>query len=55
MGGLHEGHLELVRTAKSLGRPVVVSVFVNPDQFNNQEDFAGYPRRFEVDLSLIHI
>ena len=52
MGGLHEGHLELVRTAKSLGRPVVVSVFVNPDQFNNQEDFAGYPRRFEVDAGL---
>ena len=52
MGGLHEGHLELVRTAKSLGRPVVVSVFVNPDQFNDQDDFEGYPRRFEVDAGL---
>ena len=52
MGGLHEGHLELVRTAKSLGQPVVVSVFVNPDQFNDQADFAGYPRRFEVDAAL---
>ena len=52
MGGLHEGHLELVRAAKSLGGPVVVSVFVNPDQFNDQDDFAGYPRRFEVDAGL---
>ena len=52
MGGLHEGHLELVRAAKSLGRPVVVSVFVNPDQFNDQDDFEGYPRRFDVDAGL---
>ena len=52
MGGLHEGHLELVRAAKGLGDPVVVSVFVNPDQFNDQADFEGYPRRFEVDAAL---
>ena len=52
MGGLHEGHLELVRTAKRLGGPVVVSVFVNSDQFDDQNDFAGYPRRFEADAGL---
>ena len=44
MGGLHEGHLELVRAAKSLGGPVVVSVFVNPDQFNDQDDFEHPPQ-----------
>ena len=51
MGGLHEGHLELVRKAKDLGHPVVVSVFVNPDQFNDQDDYADYPRQFEADAA----
>ena len=53
MGGLHEGHLELVRTAKRLGGPVVVSVFVNSDQFDDQNDLASYPRRFEADAGLV--
>jgi pantoate--beta-alanine ligase len=49
MGNLHEGHLALVRLAESHGRPVVVSIFVNPLQFGPREDFATYPRTLEED------
>ncbi len=44
MGGLHEGHLELVRQAKTECDRVVVSLFVNPIQFDRKEDLAHYPR-----------
>jgi pantoate--beta-alanine ligase len=53
MGFLHEGHLSLVRHARSLGDRVVVSVFVNPTQFAPQEDYAAYPRDFERDHKLL--
>lgn len=49
MGNLHEGHLALVRLAANHGRPVVVSIFVNPLQFGPREDFASYPRTLEED------
>jgi pantoate--beta-alanine ligase len=53
MGFLHEGHLSMVRDAKTRGDRVVVSIFVNPAQFAPQEDLASYPRDFERDRRLL--
>src|SRR3954447_26411559 len=50
MGALHEGHAELVRTARTLADSVVVTVFLNPLQFAAGEDLDRYPKTLEADL-----
>ena len=53
MGNLHEGHLSLVRLARSRATKVAVSIFVNRLQFQPGEDFERYPRTFEHDCALL--
>ena len=52
MGALHEGHAALIRAAKKLSPSVVVSIFVNPLQFENEHDLAQYPVTLEADRKL---
>ncbi len=54
MGNLHEGHLTLVRKAKEYADVVVVSIFVNPMQFERADDLNNYPRTLDKDLSKLN-
>jgi pantoate--beta-alanine ligase len=53
MGALHEGHVSLVRRSHAENDRTLVSIFVNPTQFDDPTDLAGYPRTLEDDLALL--
>ena len=53
MGGLHDGHLSLIERAKEIADHVIVSIFVNPKQFNNPDDLETYPSDEKADLKNI--
>src|SRR5207245_5474487 len=52
MGALHTGHRRLIETARAENDVVVVSIFVNPAQFDRKEDLDRYPRTLEADLAM---
>lgn len=53
MGALHEGHLSLVKSAVIQCPIVVVSIYVNPTQFNDKNDLMNYPRTLDIDLAML--
>ncbi len=53
MGALHDGHMALVRMANRQCDVVLVSIFVNPTQFNNPHDLSNYPRQIDADIALL--
>ena len=53
MGGLHKGHISLIKTAKKYTNETLVSIYVNPKQFNKKEDYKKYPRNLAKDLKIL--
>ena len=53
MGGLHKGHISLIKTAKKYKSKTLVSIYVNPKQFNKKEDYKNYPRNLLKDLKIL--
>ena len=53
MGGLHKGHEFLIKKARKKNKNILVSIFVNPKQFNSKNDFKSYPRNFKKDVQIL--
>ena len=54
MGGIHEGHISLIKRSNKICKKTIVSIFVNPKQFNNKKDFKTYPSNIKKDLSILN-
>ena len=53
MGSLHQGHISLIKNSKKQCKKTIVSIFVNPTQFNNKKDYTKYPKNKKKDLSIL--
>ncbi len=53
MGGIHKGHLSLINKSNKLCKKTIVSIFVNPKQFNSNKDLRSYPRNIKKDLKIL--
>ena len=53
MGSLHDGHISLIKKSLKLSNKTIVSIFVNPKQFNNKQDYKKYPRNIKEDLKIL--
>ena len=53
MGSLHNGHISLIKKSLKLSNKTIVSIFVNPKQFNNKQDYKKYPRNIKKDLKIL--
>ena len=53
MGGIHKGHLSLINKSNRFCKKTIVSIFVNPKQFNNKKDLNSYPRNIKKDLKIL--
>ena len=53
MGSLHQGHISLIKNSKKQCKKTIVSIFVNPTQFNNKKDYTKYPKNRKKDLSIL--
>ena len=53
MGSLHDGHISLIKKSLKLSNKTIVSIFVNPKQFNNRDDYKKYPRNIKKDLKIL--
>ena len=55
MGGIHKGHLSLIDNSNKLCKKTIVSIFINPKQFNNKNDLKSYPQNIKKDLQILRI
>ena len=53
MGALHKGHISLIKSSKKICKKTLVSIFVNPSQFNKHNDFKNYPKNLEKDIKIL--
>ena len=54
MGNLHEGHISLITEAKKISNNIILSIFINPIQFNSKNDLESYPRTLDNDINLLN-